>query len=136
MVFGTGQLTWEWQHHLRGSLHPWIFAALFKILSLCRMDYSWLIAYSPRLLQGALVARADMAIYRITNTIFGTSTDAPGSRAATWGIICSLTHWFTFYCGPRTLSSSSEAALVPRMCNAVASKCIDVPIVCNCLDIA
>jgi hypothetical protein len=34
-------LTWEWQRGLRSYLHPLIFAALYKILALLRLDTPW-----------------------------------------------------------------------------------------------
>jgi hypothetical protein len=36
-----GHLTWEWQRGLRSYLHPLIFAALYKILALLRLDTPW-----------------------------------------------------------------------------------------------
>ena len=39
MIFGYGCLTWEWREKIRGILHPLIFAALYKVLKVCSLDY-------------------------------------------------------------------------------------------------
>uniref|UniRef100_A0A0E0JKE4 Mannosyltransferase n=1 Tax=Oryza punctata TaxID=4537 RepID=A0A0E0JKE4_ORYPU len=41
IIFGYGHLTWEWKRGLRSYLHPFIFAALYKILSLLHLDSPW-----------------------------------------------------------------------------------------------
>jgi phosphatidylinositol glycan class B len=51
LVFGYGHLTWEWSEGLRSYLHPLLFAALFKIIALLRVDTPSIVALSPRLLQ-------------------------------------------------------------------------------------
>ena len=33
-----GHLTWEWEHRLRGFLHPGLFAAVFALLRLFHAD--------------------------------------------------------------------------------------------------
>uniref|UniRef100_A0A0D3EQH2 Mannosyltransferase n=1 Tax=Oryza barthii TaxID=65489 RepID=A0A0D3EQH2_9ORYZ len=46
IVFGYGHLTWEWKRGLRSYLHPFIFAALYKILSLLHLDSPWFMLFS------------------------------------------------------------------------------------------
>ncbi len=44
-----GHLTWEWEHRLRGFLHPGLFAAVFALLRLFHADSPLAIVrdYSP-----------------------------------------------------------------------------------------
>jgi phosphatidylinositol glycan class B len=97
LVFGYGDLTWEWDDKsLRSIIHPGIFALLYYILSVFKLDYPWLIAYSPRLLQGCFLAISDIFIYK-----------SSGKTA----LFLSLTSWFLFYAGVRTFSNSIELTL-------------------------
>ncbi|CAE7479013.1 PIGB [Symbiodinium natans] len=100
-VYGYGHLTWEWQPcvALRGVLHPGLFAVLFLFL-----DSPALVAYGPRLLQGAIASVGDAAVYRAAERLGGPS-------AASWTMAVHLGSWFQLYCLPRTYSSSLEAVL-------------------------
>ena len=46
MVFGYGYLTWEWDEKIRGILHPMIFAVLYMLLKVLKLDYPLLIVIS------------------------------------------------------------------------------------------
>lgn len=37
-VYGRGYVTWEWIEHIRGTIHPLIFAALFQGMQLSGVD--------------------------------------------------------------------------------------------------
>ena len=37
-LFSYGYLTWEWKNGLRGYLYPFVFACLYKILSIFGLD--------------------------------------------------------------------------------------------------
>ncbi|CAI5473819.1 unnamed protein product [Closterium sp. Yama58-4] len=62
MVFGYGYLTWEWQPEwaARSFLHPLLFAAGYHLLALLRCDTPWLVRHSPRFIQAAMAALADL----------------------------------------------------------------------------
>jgi len=62
--------------------------------------------FSPDTIAGALLAIADVHVYKLTYRWFG-------RVAAHWALLCSLLSWFNFFCGVRTLSSSMEAVLTP-----------------------
>ena len=67
LVFGCGNstdsTTWEWrdEFRMRSHFHPLFFAIFYSILKLLGLDYQWLIALGPRLLQGRLGRK--VAIY-------------------------------------------------------------------------
>lgn len=104
-VFGYGHLTWEWEHRLRGFLHPGLFAAVFALLRLFHADSPLAIIVGPRVLQGLMQAVGDWGAYALARSFFG-------PRTAAWALACQLLSWFTFYCGGRTLSNSLETVLV------------------------
>lgn len=39
LVFGFGELTWEWQKGIRSYLYPGVFAIFYSILKFTRLDY-------------------------------------------------------------------------------------------------
>ncbi|XP_066272298.1 GPI mannosyltransferase 3-like [Branchiostoma lanceolatum] len=104
MVFGYGYLTWEWQAGLRGFTYPLVFAALYKILAVFRLDSVTLLVLLPRLLQGLFTALCDLQLYKVTRKLHG-------KGVAQWTLLCQLLSWFMFYCGPRTLTNSMETVL-------------------------
>jgi phosphatidylinositol glycan class B len=63
LVFGYGHLTWEWSEGLRSYLHPLIFAVLYKIIAIFRIDTPLIVSLSPRLLQALFAAVADVHVY-------------------------------------------------------------------------
>ncbi|CAI5939425.1 unnamed protein product, partial [Closterium sp. NIES-64] len=72
MVFGYGYLTWEWQPEwaARSFLHPLLFAAGYRLLALLRCDTPWLVRHSPRFMQAAMAALADVRLYALTHRLF------------------------------------------------------------------
>ena len=111
MAFGCGaEPTWEWQPNaqLRGYLHPFIFAVLFKLLQVTRLDSRLLVIAVPRLFQGILAAVCDLCIVR---TVESRSRGAGGDSLGKWTLFITLSSWFNFYCLPRTFSNSMETVL-------------------------
>eukprot|EP00744_Colponema_vietnamica_P006613 GILI01009585.1.p1 GENE.GILI01009585.1~~GILI01009585.1.p1 ORF type:complete len:544 (-),score=100.96 GILI01009585.1:316-1788(-) len=106
MVFGYGHLTWEWgsDKGIRGYLHPLLFSIVFWFLKLFGLDTPWLVAYSPRLVQGFLAAVGDFYVYKLARHLFG-------PKVAPYALFCQVVCWFNFYCLVRTYSNSVEAVL-------------------------
>jgi len=70
-VFGYGELTWEWRHHIRSFLHPLVYALLFALLDLLSLDQSFLITLAPNLLNALFAALADLSTFRLASLLFG-----------------------------------------------------------------
>ncbi|KAF9286137.1 glycosylphosphatidylinositol anchor biosynthesis [Mortierella alpina] len=104
-VFGYGYLTWEWNVALRSVLHPALFAALYRVLSILGLDDSRLFIYAPRLLQSVFAATADLYTYRFAYRLFENQV------IANWTLFLSVLSWWNFFCSTRTLANSMEAAL-------------------------
>lgn len=104
IVFGYGHLTWEWSRGIRSYIHPLIFAGLYKVLELLKMDTRWLVVKAPRLLQAVFAASGDYYLYRLARHYWG-------EHAARWAIFCQLSNWFTFFCMVRTFSNCLETVL-------------------------
>lgn len=97
LVFGYGELTWEWDEKaLRSVIHPGIFACFYWLLYQTGTDTPWLVAYGPRVLQGLLLAVSDYFIYKSSGKA---------------GLFFSITSWFLFYAGVRTYNNSVELTL-------------------------
>ncbi|KAH7387741.1 hypothetical protein KP509_16G038800 [Ceratopteris richardii] len=104
IVFGYGHLTWEWSKGVRSYAHPLIFAGLYKLLEITKMDTHWLVMKAPRLLQALFAAAGDYYQFQLASIYWGNHT-------AQWTIFCQLCNWFTFFCMVRTLSNCLETVL-------------------------
>ncbi|KAK3021164.1 hypothetical protein RJ639_045876 [Escallonia herrerae] len=104
LTFGYGHLTWEWKKGIRSYLHPMLFALLYKVLSVSRLDSPWVMMKAPRLLQSIFSAFGDLYFYKLCKVLFG-------DQIAQWALFAQLTNWFMLYCITRTLSNSLETVL-------------------------
>jgi phosphatidylinositol glycan class B len=96
LVFGYGHLTWEWSEGLRSYLHPLLFAALFKIIALFRIDTPFIVALSPRLLQALFAAVADVHVYALAIRLFGRDPNdkaKPVVSIGQWALLFQLASW-------------------------------------------
>lgn len=105
LVFGYGFLTWEWTYAVRSYVHVLPFAALFRLLRAAVVDAPLVVAFAPRLLQAVAMAASDVCLGRLTERHI-----APG--AGLDAVLCSSTSWYVWFCGVRTYSSCTEAALL------------------------
>ena len=105
MVFGYGHLTWEWREGIRGYVYPLLFAFMYKILDIFKLDFTILIIYLPRIIQAIFGAIGEFYIYKLAWLLYG-------ARTAWWVLFCQVTSWFMFYCNTRTLTNSMETALI------------------------
>eukprot|EP01062_Namystynia_karyoxenos_P045309 TRINITY_DN33653_c0_g1_i2.p2 TRINITY_DN33653_c0_g1~~TRINITY_DN33653_c0_g1_i2.p2 ORF type:complete len:592 (+),score=184.24 TRINITY_DN33653_c0_g1_i2:57-1778(+) len=105
LVFGVGELTWEWRRGLRGWLHPLLFAAPLWLLRAAGLDSGAAVIAAPRVVQGLLAWAADLLAFVLARLLF---PSAPGAAPA--AVFLSATSWFAFYGMQRTFSNSAEAA--------------------------
>ena len=106
-------LTWEWREGLRTSFHPYLFAALYKIvdfvcstLSTSETTRASALIVAPRIFQAFIAAQLDLAVWKISARTYGNGS--PASWAALGLIVFSPWHWF---CGVRTFSNSLETTM-------------------------
>ncbi|KAF5743857.1 GPI mannosyltransferase 3 isoform X3 [Tripterygium wilfordii] len=104
LVFGYGQLTWEWNKGIRSYLHPMIFALLYKVLALLGLDTPWLLNVIIYMLRPIFSSVCDFYLYKLSYVIFG-------SHVAKWALFWQLGNWFMFFCLNCTLSNSLETVL-------------------------
>eukprot|EP00899_Mesostigma_viride_P008256 jgi/Mesvir1/17431/Mv08709-RA.1 len=104
-VFGYGYLTWEWEQGIRSFFHPMLFAALYKLLALARLDSPRVLALAPRLLQAVAAAVGDLYTCKLALQV----SERPA--VATWAAVFQACSWFLSFCIVRPLSNSSEAVL-------------------------
>jgi phosphatidylinositol glycan class B len=81
----------EWRHQLRSSLHPILFAAVYRAAALLLRLFSVtpaaeaaILLAVPKVVQALFAAGLDFFTWRLAQWIFG-----PKSRAA-WTIVCSF----------------------------------------------
>eukprot|EP00826_Nyctotherus_ovalis_P064376 TRINITY_DN9442_c0_g11_i1.p1 TRINITY_DN9442_c0_g11~~TRINITY_DN9442_c0_g11_i1.p1 ORF type:complete len:361 (+),score=68.36 TRINITY_DN9442_c0_g11_i1:284-1366(+) len=108
MVFGYGYETWEWTiaTPIRSTLHPFLYAIGYWFLSIFSLDTGFLVAYLPRLIQGALLALTDYYVYKLTKETF------QDRLTAQIALLLHLSSWFVNFAMVRTLSNSVETTLI------------------------
>ncbi|EEP77405.1 conserved hypothetical protein [Uncinocarpus reesii 1704] len=105
-------ITWEWKHHLRSSIHPYIFATVYWIanqigqqLQLSPLSRADLLIATPKATQGVLAALGDYYTWRLAGKALGTSDEIWWTLGLT---VLSPWQWF---CSTRTLSNCLETTL-------------------------
>jgi len=108
MVYGYGHETWEWtiKTPIRSALHPFMYAIIYWVLNILGLDSDFMVAYSPRLLQGILTTVTDYYIFKIAYKIFN------DRYIAQLSVLLTLASWSMNYCMVRTLSNSIETTLM------------------------
>ncbi|KAI1376793.1 glycosyltransferase family 22 protein [Hypoxylon crocopeplum] len=115
MVFGEDSgawLTWEWQHKLRSSLHPAVFAIGYFVVQ----NYGgsgmnpmtkakWLLA-APKVLQTGFAALSDWYSWRLAEKLYG-----HGSAAAWSVLLMTLLNPWQWYTATRSFSNCFETTL-------------------------
>lgn len=81
LAFGPASgacITWEWENHLRSSLHPAIFAAVYRAASwlayVCGLKLSTradLLLVAPKVLQALFAALLDWYTWKLAETAYG-----------------------------------------------------------------
>ena len=107
LVFGYGELTWEWQKGIRSAIFPSMFALIYRTLKAMGLDNPTTILVVPRIFMACLLVCQDFIMYWIG------------------GMNCMAVHltlWSSAYFGTRTLSNSFETLL------SLCSLCFDVPL--------
>ncbi|KAI9500144.1 Alg9-like mannosyltransferase family-domain-containing protein [Coemansia spiralis] len=103
-VFGYGFITWEWRHALRGSAYPMLFALVYKLLLLLRLDDTFLLLAAPYALVACIAASADYATFHFARRL-------AGARVADWALLCSAVSFPMGTDIVRPLVNSAETAL-------------------------
>ena len=112
-------ITWEWREQLRSSMHPMLFAGVYRAAAtMCEffevtpgVEAELLIA-SPKILQAGISATGDLFTWRLSRKVYGPGNNA--SLAALALTACSPWQWF---CSVRTLSNSMETTLTVMALN-------------------
>lgn len=96
--FSYGHLTWEWTKGIRSYFYPTLFAAIYKVLDVLKIDSRIFLILLPRIFQALIASYADYRFYVWCNR-------------KKWSIFIIVTSWFWFYTGSRTFINSFEASL-------------------------
>jgi len=108
MVFGYGYETWEWTiaTPIRSTIHPFLYAIGYWILSFFHIDTGFLVAYLPRLIQGALLALTDYYVYKLAKEMF------QDRFISQMSLLLHLVSWSIGFIMVMTLSNSVETNLI------------------------
>ncbi|KAI0180139.1 glycosyltransferase family 22 protein [Hypoxylon sp. FL1284] len=115
MVFGEDSgawLTWEWQHQIRSSVHPAVFAFGYWLVQnflgpgvASKAKASWLVA-APKLLQAGFAALGDWYSWRLSEKLYGRAS------VAAWSVmLMTLLNPWQWYTATRTFSNCFETTL-------------------------
>ena len=106
LVYGSGQLTWEWHVGLRSYLHPLLIACIYKLLDLTPLHSNHLaVFHAPRIFSALMFSISDLYFLKLCHKL------CPSKNQALFAFLNYLTLWFPYYCAPRTLANSFETAL-------------------------
>ncbi|RGP70804.1 gpi mannosyltransferase 3 [Fusarium sporotrichioides] len=116
LAFGSQSgawLTWEWQHQLRTSLHPALFAGVYLvadfissyILPVGILRASILVA-APQVLQAIIAGLGDWFTWQLAVSIYGAN-----SNVSFFALFLQLFNPWQWYCSTRTFSNSLEMSL-------------------------
>lgn len=109
VVFGKGELTWEWRDGLRSYTYPLPFIAVFKLFQFLGIDKvaPSLLYYAPRLMAATVCFLVDRAAANVAwKYIY------PRERAFALTLMLTLASWFTGFVGVRTQSNVVEALML------------------------
>ncbi|KAL4922390.1 Alg9-like mannosyltransferase family-domain-containing protein [Aspergillus aurantiobrunneus] len=116
IAFGDSQgpwITWEWEHQLRSSLHPLIFAAVYsaadfaaRILGLSSPSRADVLIAAPGITQAVIAAVGDFYTWKLAGYIYGRRSHESWATLAL--TVVSPWQWF---CSTRTLSNCLETAI-------------------------
>ncbi|OQE22402.1 hypothetical protein PENSTE_c010G08826 [Penicillium steckii] len=116
IAFGKDQgawLTWEWRHQLRSSLHPLLFAAIYKAadllassLHLSSATRAELLLAGPKTAQAVIAALGDFYTWKLATRIYGND-----SRGAWTTLLVTVLNPWQWFCSTRTLSNCLETTI-------------------------
>ncbi|KKA30771.1 hypothetical protein TD95_004653 [Thielaviopsis punctulata] len=103
----------EWKYHLRSSLHPVLFAAVYRLVDGIFAAFSEsstlrqaALLYSPKLVQGVFAAIGDYYTWKLACRAYGEH-----SQAAQATLFMTLLNPWQWYCSVRTFSNSLEMTI-------------------------
>ncbi|KAH7389497.1 Alg9-like mannosyltransferase family-domain-containing protein [Phaeosphaeria sp. MPI-PUGE-AT-0046c] len=106
-------ITWEWRTHLRSSLHPALFAAVYRLAAhladLCGLTLparAHLLLVAPKVTQAVFAALLDCYTWKLAEKAYGR-----GSRTALATLALSVCSPWQWFCSTRTLSNCVEATI-------------------------
>ncbi|KAF2833999.1 hypothetical protein CC86DRAFT_365741 [Ophiobolus disseminans] len=116
LAFGASSgpwITWEWRTQLRSSLHPGLFAAVYRIAAhvaarcgLTLPAKAELLLAAPKLAQAVFAALLDCYTWKLAERAYGR-----GSRTALATLALSLCSPWQWFCSTRTLSNCLETTI-------------------------
>ncbi|KAF2759622.1 hypothetical protein EJ05DRAFT_474701 [Pseudovirgaria hyperparasitica] len=117
LAFGHGSgawITWEWSCRLRSSIHPSIFAAVYRLTASLSTATgirpvafrAELLLAAPKLLQALIAAIGDFYTWQLANTVYGFQTSV-----STTALLLSIISPWQWFCSTRTLSNCLETTL-------------------------
>ncbi|PLB35672.1 putative glycosylphosphatidylinositol-alpha 1,2 mannosyltransferase [Aspergillus candidus] len=116
IAFGKDQgawITWEWRHQLRSSIHPLLFAAVYKVadllalaLRLAPATRADLLVAAPKCAQAVFAALADWYTWKLAGLVYGRR-----SREAWVTLALTVVSPWQWFCSTRTLSNCLETTL-------------------------
>ncbi|KAF1834992.1 hypothetical protein BDW02DRAFT_588513 [Decorospora gaudefroyi] len=116
LAFGADSnacITWEWTTQLRSSLHPALFAAVYRVAAfvadvggLTLPAKAELLLAAPKVTQAVFAALLDCYTWKLAEKVYGR-----GSRTALTTLALSVCSPWQWFCSTRTLSNCLETTL-------------------------
>uniref|UniRef100_A0A7S1LJD7 Mannosyltransferase n=1 Tax=Neobodo designis TaxID=312471 RepID=A0A7S1LJD7_NEODS len=107
VVFGRGELTWEWREGIRSFLYPLPIAAGFWLLKVLGLDSAWAVFAVPRVYAGVICGLIDWCSYAVARKFMH-----PSVLCGQVAYALSLTAWYNVFMGCRTLTNVVEGLML------------------------
>ncbi|RDL41408.1 Mannosyltransferase [Venustampulla echinocandica] len=115
LAFGSQSgawITWEWEHQLRSSLHPAMFAAAYyvankamELVSCFPQFRAMILAVLPNLIQAYFAAIGDYYTWQLSENVYGR-----GSKAGWATLLMTIISPWQWFCSTRTFLNSLETS--------------------------
>ncbi|EUC33637.1 glycosyltransferase family 22 protein [Bipolaris zeicola 26-R-13] len=116
LAFGDASnawITWEWTSRLRSSLHPALFAAVYRVaahvaqaIGLSLPAKAEILLAAPKVTQAVSAALLDCYTWKLAGKVYGR-----GSRTALAALALSVCSPWQWFCATRTLSNCLETTI-------------------------
>ncbi|MCJ1431751.1 glycosylphosphatidylinositol anchor biosynthesis [Xylographa pallens] len=123
-------ITWEWKHHLRSAIHPYLFATIYwlaaavaKLLHLSAHNRAELLIAAPKVFQAIFAATGDYYTWQLGQKVYGNDSNEAWATVRSGHNITinvfetqadvtpfAVSPW-QWFCSTRTLSNCLETTL-------------------------
>ncbi|CAK7900712.1 GPI mannosyltransferase 3 [[Candida] anglica] len=108
LAFGYGYITWEWTEQLRSSIHPLMYAFVYKMIQLLGFNSDWetsLVLVAPKVMGAIIATVGEFHLYKFALKY------CQSQRIANITLLVSMSSPFNWFLITRSFSNNLEMVL-------------------------